>query len=126
METMSIAGLHRKVARMDIHELVRNLNSGLGPTLVAALSGAANKSLAIKWAKDDGPQPRADKQNKLRLGYEIWLQLVQAEGTSVARSWFIGGNPLLDEDTPLSAIREGRGKAVRNAADAMVEDRQDI
>ena len=40
----------------------------------------------------------------------------------MARAWFIGANPFLDEDTPLTATREARARSVVAAATAFVED----
>lgn len=40
----------------------------------------------------------------------------------VARAWFIGANPFLDEDTPLTAIQEDRAKQIIAAATAFMED----
>ena len=51
---------HGRATRLDIHELVRELNGALGPTLVAAATGSKDRKLPIKWAKDDGPRPGAD------------------------------------------------------------------
>jgi hypothetical protein len=51
----------------------------------------------------------------------LWTRLEQAEGEHVARGWFIGGSPLLDEDTPLTAIREDRAKDVTAAVAAFIE-----
>jgi hypothetical protein len=45
-----------------------------------------------------------------------------SEGEQVARMWFIGSNPLLDNDTPVDAIRENRFTDAAAAAVAMVED----
>jgi hypothetical protein len=36
--------------------------------------------------------------------------------------WFVGSNPLLDYDTPVDAIREGRFKEVAATTAAMAED----
>ena len=44
----------------------------------------------------------------------------------MARAWFIGGNPFLNEDTPLTAIREDGHNEVIQAVKAFLEDRQDV
>ncbi|MCU1637057.1 MAG: hypothetical protein JWQ68_2296 [Cryobacterium sp.] len=41
----------------DIHDIVRELNAALGPTLVPGLSGSKDRRLPIRWAKADGPEP---------------------------------------------------------------------
>lgn len=120
-----IADGFSETARMDIHEVVRRLNTHLGPTLVAALSGTKDRRQPIRWAKPDGPAPGADFENRLRLARRVWLAIADAESDSVARAWFIGGNPRLSEDTPLTAIREDRHREVVAAATAFLEDTYD-
>ncbi|TFD50707.1 hypothetical protein E3T43_17875 [Cryobacterium sp. Hh7] len=59
---------------------------------------------------------------RLQFAYERWTILVQAEGEHVARAWFIGANPWLDYDTPVTAIREDRFKDVATAVQAVIDD----
>lgn len=105
---------------LGIREIVRRLNSGLGPTLVAGLSGSKDRRISHKWAKDDGPEPNAAAVRRLMTGIRIWTELADAHGEHVARLWFIGSNPWLEEDSPIEAIQEDRYKAVRVAANAML------
>lgn len=118
--------MHSDTARMDVHEMVRELNSHLGPTLAAALAGATGKTQTIRWATPDGPEPRPDATRRPQLAHRIWAQIAVAENDHTARAWFIGGNPLLDEDTPVTAIREDRGQQVMIAVRALLEDRPDL
>lgn len=117
---------HAETARLDIHELVRRLNTHLGPTLVAALAGAKDRKLPHRWAKPDGVEPGPAFQKRLQLAHRAWLSIADAETEHVARAWFIGGNPFLDEDTPITAIREDRHREVIQAVRALLEDRQDV
>jgi hypothetical protein len=48
------------------------------------------------------------------------------ENEHVARAWFIGGNPLLQEATPITAIREGQGAQVMAAVEAFLTGYQDV
>ncbi|TRW46372.1 hypothetical protein [Georgenia yuyongxinii] len=101
-----------------LHELVRLLNAHLGTTLVAALSGATVSTLAERWAVVDGLVPSPPEEERLRAAHRIWMQLAAAEGSDVARAWFIGTNPVLDGIAPVMALREGRTKDVQDAATA--------
>lgn len=107
----------------DVHEMARQLDSHLGPTLVAALTGATDKGQAIRWAKPDGPEPRPAAVRRLQLAHQVWTQVAAAAGEDVARAWMIGANPLLGEDTPATAIREDRAPEVLAAVRALIEDR---
>jgi len=126
MSTTTITTTHSNTARMDVHEMARQLNSHLGPTLVAALTGATDKGQAIRWAKPDGPEPRPDAARRLQLAHRVWTHIAVAENEHTARAWFIGGNPLLGEDTPLTAIREDRAREVMAAVRALLEDQPDV
>lgn len=122
MSTAHVIQRYRDSSRLEPYELVRELNEGIGPTLVAALAGAKSRAQAYAWAKAGGPEPRAEAWNRLQFAHQIWRLLESAEGAGVARRWFIGGNPLLSEAAPVVAIREDRHAEVRRAATAYVED----
>ncbi|MFJ6429206.1 MULTISPECIES: hypothetical protein [Microbacterium] len=105
---------------MSIHKVARDLNASLGPTMVAALAGSKDRKLPFRWAKDDGPEPRADAARRLTFAHRQWAILVASDGEQVARQWFVGGNPLLHEDTPITAIREDRHSAVADAVRSFI------
>lgn len=111
---------HGRTIRMDIHDVVRELNASLGPTLVASLAGSKDRKLPNRWAKPDGPEPRDAAVNRLQCAHRAWAQLAAADGDHVARQWFIGGNPLLAERTPITAIREDQHEAVAQAVAAFI------
>ena len=48
-----------------------------------------------------------------------------SRGDHVARAWFLGGNPVLGETTPLTAIRTDRGEELMLAVKVLVEDTPD-
>ena len=112
---------HAAAARLDIHELVRQLNGHLGPTLVAALAGTPDRRCRFggrrRPARRRGPAISGGCSS-----HRLWTPIAGQESDQVARSWFIAGNPLLDEDTPITAIREDRGKDVVAAVEAFIED----
>lgn len=116
---------HMRATRLDIHELVRELNAALGPTLVAAATGSKDRKLPLKWAKTDGPRPGNDFERRLRLMSRTWSTVAAHEGAHTARAWFIGANPFLGERTPLTAIREDDaadiGRAVQSFIDGSVD-----
>lgn len=103
---------------MDIHELVRRLNSHLGATLVAALAGVRDSKLPYRWARPDGPTPSTEAEERLRTAHSICVMLADAESDDIARSWFIGANPLLGAVAPVIALREGESRKVLKAAEA--------
>ncbi|TRW45647.1 hypothetical protein FJ693_08650 [Georgenia yuyongxinii] len=103
-----------------LHELVRQLNTALGTTLVAALSGATVSTMPERWAEPDGPVPSPVEEERLRAAHRTWTLIAEAEGDDVARAWFIGTNPVLDDTSPVMALRQGRADDVDAAARAFV------
>ncbi|WP_245933265.1 hypothetical protein [Arthrobacter livingstonensis] len=102
---------------------MRQLNSGLGATLVAALTGSKDPRISYKWARDTGPEPRPDAVQRLLLAHRAWIAVSTNEGEHVGRLWFIGANPWLDESSPIEAISNLESKKVMKAAQAMIDDR---
>ncbi|TDX81594.1 hypothetical protein EDF35_1264 [Rathayibacter sp. PhB151] len=126
MPTAVTTGQHARTARMDVHEVAAVLVQGLGPTLIAAMTGSKDRKLPSKWAKPDGPRPSADFTRRLQLGHRVWVALSESESEHVARQWFLGGNPVLHEDTPITAIREDRGSAVIEAVESFIRGDPDV
>lgn len=112
---------HIKTTKLSIHELVRQLNDHLGPTLVATLADVRDRRLPIKWAASDGPVPRPEAEKRLRMAHRIWGHLSKEENDTIARAWFIGANPRLGEEAPVMKLREGDLPAVMHAALAYIK-----
>lgn len=110
-----------KSMRMDIHEIVRQLTSRLGPVTVAALANVNDQKLPQEWSTDDGSQPSEESRQRLMLAYRIWTELSQSENDNTASNWFIGPNPRLGGKSPAESLRNGRLKEVADAADAFLE-----
>ncbi|MFC5997601.1 hypothetical protein ACFP6A_02495 [Quadrisphaera sp. GCM10027208] len=113
-------GAHADTTRLDIHEVVRRMNNHLGATVVAALAGSRDPKAPYRWAKPDGPVPRDDAQDRLRVAHRVWTALADAESEHTARNWFVGTNPLLDERSPVMALRDGLVREVAQAATAFL------
>ena len=121
--SIDIGGTHAGTARLGIREIVRQLNTALGATLVGALAGTKDPKISYRWARTDGPEPRPEAQKRLQLAHRAWSVVSSVEGEHVARLWFIGANPWLGEISPIEAISQDRAKDVMDAAHAMTEDR---
>ncbi|MEV4737569.1 hypothetical protein MRBLWO14_002463 [Microbacterium sp. LWO14-1.2] len=102
--------------------LARRLTAVLGPTLVSTLAGSKDLRTATGWGSPDGPLPSAYASLRLECAYDAWQKISTAEGDDVARAWFVGSNPWLGNDSPITAIREGRFVDVANAAEACAND----
>ncbi len=112
---------HRESLRIDLPHAVQELVDALGPTLVAAAAGVKDRKAPAQWIAGRGVRD-ADVERRLRLAHRALSAISAVDGPGVARSWFLGGNPLLAESTPITAIREDRDIDVVRAIDAQVND----
>ena len=103
---------------LDIHELVARLNGHLGATAVAALAGVRDSKLPYRWAKPTGPTPSPEARRRLQSAHRAWLRVSKSDSEHVARTWFFGANPLLDEESPVMVLRRGDTPLVQQAAEA--------
>lgn len=107
-------GTHQDTTKLDLDQIVQHLNTHLGPTLVALLAGVKDRKLPGKWASK-AVQPRPGAEKRLLAAHRAWVDIATSETDHIARAWFIGANPHLDEDSPIEALREGRVKEVLSA-----------
>lgn len=104
MSVIDRAQAHRQSTRTPLSEMAAQLNAGLGTTLVALLGNSNDRKQAIRWA--EGASPRVPTEQRLRAAYEAWVLLAANESEAIARAWFIGTNPLLDDRSPVEVLRE--------------------
>ena len=121
MPTDLIAGAHAETTRLGLREIVERLNRHLGATLVATLAGVSDRKLPYRWARPDGGAPNAGAASRLTAAHRIWLELADAESDDIARAWFVGENPYLDEEAPVMALREGKIRPTLQAAQAFLD-----
>lgn len=102
--------------------LVGRLTEVLSPLLVSTLAGSADTQAATKWARPAGPGPEVEATERLMVAEQAWRAIREAEGDDVARAWFVGGNPRLNDDTPTTAIREARFAEIATVFRALMDD----
>lgn len=125
VDISAITNHHTETTKLSSHELVRRLNSHLGTTLVATLSGIRDRKMPYKWAVVDGPIPRDEAYKRLLAAHRVWQMISDADNEYIARAWFIGANPRLAEESPVMCLRDGDIQAVMAAAKAFVEGLDD-
>jgi hypothetical protein len=116
----SITAIFAETTRLDPAEIAQQLNTHLGPTLVALLANVNDRKLPRRWAKGE-VSPRQGSEQRLRAAHRAWREIASAETDHVARAWFIGTNPHLGEITPIEALRSGRIDEVMAAASQFVK-----
>ncbi|WP_372698503.1 hypothetical protein [Arthrobacter sp. JSM 101049] len=122
MDSQARNEIYGDTTRMNIHDPVRELNENVGTTVVQTMAGVRTRTSPHRWAKPDGPQPGAEVEGRLRLGYRAWRTLEMAEGRDVALAWLLGSNPRLDEDLPVIVSQQQRTREALGAAEAFVND----
>ena len=113
---------HTHAMRASFPEVATELRELLGGRFVR-ISAASGKR--ARWsAVDDGRQPSAEVQQRLRLALQVALPIAEADGKEIAQAWFQGLNPQLDDRSPARMLRDGdfdeAGPAVVGAARAFL------
>lgn len=111
--------VHRETVDLSVREVTRLLAEGLGTHLTAYIVNRSEQTVR-RWI--EGQQdPSLDVERALRNTLQIFRLVEDADGTRhVARSWFIGMNPQLDDISPAELLRDGGFREVLAAARAYV------
>jgi hypothetical protein len=86
--------------------VVTELRELLGANLTAYLGSVKETRAVNQWGAGERT-PSAGVERRLRLALQLALMIAEADSTRVARSWFQGMNPVLDDDAPARLLREG-------------------
>jgi hypothetical protein len=115
----SVHEAHERSVTMDIAGVAGYLQEVLGQKLVAHIASVRDPKGVGQWAR--GTQvPRLEAERRLRATYQILHLLLTVDSPHVARAWFIGMNPQLDDEAPADIIREGHLREALVAAQAFV------
>jgi len=114
---------HTHAMRASFREVAGELRELLGARLVAYLGGVRETRAVHQWV-DEGRQPSAEVQQRLRLALQVALPIAEADSKEIAQAWFQGLNPQLDDRSPARMLRDGdfeeAGPAVIAAARAFL------
>ena len=111
---------HRTAVEASIGDMAAFLQDALGQKLVAFMVGVEDPKTVGKWATEKHLPRDLDTQRKLRDAYHVFRLLLTQESPYTVRAWFVGLNPQLDDESPATAIREGRTRDVLVAAKAFL------
>lgn len=93
---------HEHAMSMSIAQVVQELERLLGATMVAVIGGVAETRAVSQWKSGREPQ----RPHPLRFALQVALMIATGVDQEVARAWFQGSNPDLDDATPLSLLRD--------------------
>jgi hypothetical protein len=112
---------HRQAVESTPDDMARFLQDALGQKLVAYITNVSAPRTVARWvANDRKPGPEAEE--RLSAAFYIFRLLTGVESSYVVRAWFAGLNPLLDDSSPATVIREGRFREAAAAAKAFASD----
>ena len=97
---------HAHAVRAGLPEVVSSLRSILGARLCAYICSVKETRAVNEWA--EGVRgPSEDTQRRLRLALQVAQAISEVDGPEVARAWFQGLNPQLEDRSPARLLREG-------------------
>jgi hypothetical protein len=109
---------HSRAVQGEVHDIVRELQGALGQALLSVIVDKDARSVA-RWVAGTTSPSHASEQ-VLRDTFQVYELIASADAPSVARAWFMGMNPQLDDASPAEALAEGRARDVIAAARAFI------
>ena len=97
---------YEHVARIEFPALVDELVGLLGPKLVAYIAGVRETRAVRQWGSGER-EARGPIPERLRLALQVAWLIAQHDNPAVARAWFQGLNPQLDDRSAARLLREG-------------------
>lgn len=109
---------HQRAVNSDQDDALRALVSALGKHPVAAIFNKDTRTIE-RWLKQ-GAQLKVEEERRLRDAFHVFSLIEEADDAHVARAWFIGMNPELEDDSPIEQLAAGNARAVLAAARSYV------
>jgi hypothetical protein len=111
---------HRTAVASSIADIAAFLQDALGQKLVAFMVEVEDPKTVGRWASGKRSPQDLDVERRLRDAHQIFRLLLTKESPYTVRAWFVGLNPQLGDESPATAIREGRTRDVLVAAKAFL------
>ncbi len=111
---------HRRAVESDVPALTKTLQKHLGQALLAVMVDSSPRTIA-RWISGDS-SPAAPTERLLRDVAQIFDVITTVDTPQVARAWFMGMNPQLEDQAPaeLLASNPTATRSVMAAARAYV------
>jgi hypothetical protein len=113
---------HRKAMSAEFPAVLEGLLPLIGRKLTAYIASIKDARAIDRWVQHAMPQK--DVEARLRLTYHVAAMLAEVDSPAVIQAWLLGLNPELDDQVPISLLRDGdleaNGKRVLSAARAFV------
>jgi len=116
---------YKRSTQLPFPRIVEELEGLLGARLVAYIAGVTETRAVHEWIAGDR-EPRSHVPPKLRMALRLALIVSQADDAEVARAWFQGLEPRLDDRSPARLLRDGEldevGAQILGAARSFVAE----
>ncbi|HEY7830803.1 MAG TPA: hypothetical protein VIC06_09600 [Solirubrobacteraceae bacterium] len=100
--------LDHDAATLPVAEIAAYLQRSLGQQMAAFLAGLSDVKQIGRYAREDGPEPRAAVACRLRHGYKIVRMIGDAYDAETAKAWLVGTNTRLDDQAPIELLRAAK------------------
>jgi hypothetical protein len=87
---------------LPIEEVVRRLVDLLGATTVAVIGGVKETRAVQQWMTGREPQ----RPHVLRFALQIASMIATNASRDIAKAWFHGANPYIDDEVPMLLLRD--------------------
>ncbi|MFY9264925.1 MAG: hypothetical protein WAO61_05820 [Solirubrobacterales bacterium] len=115
----SAAQAHQASVDSTAQDIAKQLQEALGQKLVARMLNLKNPQTVGEWAA--GKQPRSGNEEGLRHIFQVYNVLSTADSRHTIRAWFVGLNPMLNDNAPARVISKGGFRDVLTAAKSYVQ-----
>ena len=97
--------IDREASTLPVGEVAAYLQERLGQRMTAFLAGLTDAKQVGRYAREDGPEPRAAVAQRLRHGYKVVRMISEAYDAETAKAWLFGTNTRLDDQAPIEVLR---------------------
>ena len=94
-------GSHENAMALPIAIVVEELVALLGATTVAVIGGVKETRAVQEWLTERAPQ----RPHVLRFALQLATMIAGPLDSEMARAWFHGSNPYLDDQVPMLMLR---------------------
>lgn len=110
---------HAAAVRTPIRDILRILTESLGVRVVAAIFDVNERTIR-RWLESESPRLGAEDERHLRDTFQAFDLIASVDDPHVARAWFLGMNPNLDDQSPIDVLVTRETRTVVAAARAYV------
>lgn len=118
MKPLAHSATYVESTETDIHEITATLVHDLGAPMVQTMAGSKDATAPHRWAHPEGTGPKFIEEQRLRLGYRVWLSLVPQREAKEAVAWLVAANPELGGHSPVIFIQQLHTREIVALAEA--------